>query len=638
LQEVQQDQKIYLGDYILIFKRRWKLIFITFIIILGLTFIYLVRAPKQYEASAIIKLKPSRGTDFGSAISAFFPIGQSIDVATEIETIKGREIAEKVIKDLNLDKKEENLNLKWNLLVMKFRNNLMVEQENKTSMIRITAISNSPSEAKDIANKVAFEYIQMTENSNRKVWENLINQMGIKLKEVETELEKSRQLLHQYEAKEGITTGFSSLLIGGGASKEGYGSQYAIPEVPQAIAALKTNIMQMEIQLDGLRKYLPEKNPEVVRLKTQIENSKQRLQQEQEKAIEKYNKQFGLTDLAAKVLFNQQLYTTLASKHEDLKAQYIIQNKPPEIVELAQEPDFPSKPRKAIILMAGAFLGLFLGLGLVFFLEFINSPVRIPRDVERSIGLPVIGKIPRIRAKKDSTTKNSPLFIIYNNPTKRSWIREFYKESFRVLQSWLMHSFISSNNDENKDFRGKILMVTSSLPKEGKSVIGVNLAISMAQIGKKVLLMDIDSYNSSKYLLSGLLKGEQSIGLIDILNGKANWNDVVIESSVNNLYVIPLGEDGSSDLSALLISPKFDDLIKSLRDNFDLIIIKSAPVTLSSQSLSIGAKVDGVILIAKADHTKKDVVLHSTSLLQGSGANILGVVLNQMNKSVAKSI
>ncbi|MGB9595413.1 MAG: polysaccharide biosynthesis tyrosine autokinase, partial [Candidatus Poribacteria bacterium] len=281
--------------------------------------------------------------------------------------------------------------------------------------------------------------------------------------------------------------------------------------------------------------------------------------------------------------------------------------------------------------------GIFLGLGLVFFFEFTDNSVHTPQDAERSIGLPIIGKIPSIRSKKNPQITNSPLFITYNNPTKKSWVREFYKESFRMLQSWLVFSFISSDNNKNKDSFGKTLLITSSLPNEGKSVVAINLAISMAQIGKKVLLVDADP-SDSDHFLSGLLDNNSYSGLVDVLDGKANLNAVLTKTSIDNLYVMTLGTNGDSDLSFLLISTKFDDIIKSLKKDFDIILFKSAPVTLSSQPMTIGSKVDGVILVVRADYTKKDIILHSSWLLQNSGANILGIVLNRLKKSVANTI
>jgi len=651
----KEEDEVHLKDYLLVVERRWQWILLSFIVVMGSTAVYLNRTPNQYEATATIKIPVSSSGGLSSAISAFLPVGPTSDLLTEVETIKGRDIAETVIKELKLDKKEENAKLEWGQIILKFQTMLKVGQKNKTNLVDVTAIGDSPQEAKDIADQVATEYIRMSGASSKKTWDNLISLMAVKLKEAEDVLERSRQLLHEYEAKEGIITAFSSLLVGGGESKGGYGTQYAVPEISQAVAALKVDIMQMEIQLEGLRKYLPEGNPEVMRLKNRIADSKQRLQQEEKKVIEKYNKQFGLTDLAARVAFNQQLYSSLVIKHEELKAQYTMQNKIPKIVESALEPIYPTKPKKRLSLMLGGMMGLFLGLGFAFLREYLDNSIHTPEDVAKAIDLTVIGRIPYLRGAKGNPAVNgSSLLITYNDAqsSEKTWVREFYRKSYRMLQLELMSAFMVSADSENvisgrsngiKNSCGWVLLVTSSVPGEGKSVVATNLAVSMAQTGKRVLLVEADCLNSSLRFLSGLetrtsdtilqqveeLNLDVRRGLMDVLEGKSGWDNVVRKTSVYNLYVITSGgESGQSDLSALLISSRFDDLIKLLREQFDVIIFDSPSVTLSSEPVSIGSKADGVILVAKVNHTKKDAIFQTKCMLQNSGANILGIVLN----------
>ncbi|MDQ1317592.1 MAG: Polysaccharide biosynthesis tyrosine autokinase, partial [Candidatus Poribacteria bacterium] len=651
----KEEDEVHLKDYLSMFKRRWQWILLSFIVAMGLTVVYLSITPNQYEATAVIKIPVSSSGGIASAIGAFLPVRPTSDISTEVETIKGRDIAETVIKELKLDKKEENSKLERGQIILKFQKMLKVGQKNRTNLVDVTAIGDSPREAKDIADQVAVEYIRISEASSKKTWDSMISQMAAKIKETEDVLERSRQLLHKYEAKEGITTAFSSLLVGGGESKGGYGTQYAVPENLQAVVALKANIMQMEIQLEGLRKYLPEGNPEVVRLKTNILDSKQRLQQEEKKAIEKYNKLFGLSNLAAKVVFNQQMYAQLVTKHEELKAEYIMQNKIPEIAESALEPIYPTKPKKMLSLMLGGMMGLFLGLGFAFLKEYLDNSIHTLDDVAKTMDLTVIGRIPYLRGAKGNPAVNgSSLLITYNDAqsSEKTWVREFYRKSYRMLQLELMSVFMASADSENvipersdgsKNSCGRVLLVTSSVPGEGKSVVATNLAVSMAQTEKRVLLVEANCLNSSLRFLSGLetrtsdtilqqaeeLNLDVRKGLIDVLEGKSEWNNVVRKTSVCNLYVITSGsESGQSDLSALLISSRFDDLIKSLKEQFDVIIFDSPPVTLSSEPVSIGLKADGVILVVKMYHTNKDAIFQAKCMLQNSGANVLGIVLN----------
>ena len=285
----------------------------------------------------------------------------------------------------------------------------------------------------------------------------------------------------------------------------------------------------------------------------------------------------------------------------------------------------------------------------------MDNSIHTPEDVEKALNLAVIGRIPYLRgAKRNPAVNGSSLLITYNDArsSEKTWVREFYRKSYRMLQLELMSAFmvsadsentISGRSDGSKNSCGRVLLVTSSVPGEWKSVVATNLAVSMAQTGKKVLLVEADCLNSSLRFLSGLdtitsdtisqqekeLNLDVRSGLIDVLEGKLGWNNVVRKTSLYNLYVITSGsESGQSDLSALLISSRFDDFIKSLREQFDVIIFDSPSVTLSSEPVSIGSKADGVILVAKVNHTKKNAIFQAKQVLQNSGANVLGIVLN----------
>ena len=629
IQNQQEEEEINLKDYWAVFKRGFWLILLAFIVTMSSTALYLARTPMQYEAAAVVRIPTfGGGGGLAAALGAFLPVGLSSDVATEIEVIKGRDIAERVIKDLELDKKEENLELDWRQIVSGFREMLKVGQKGRTNLIEITAAGDSPEEAKDIANETAGGYIQLSETSSQKLWNDLINQMEAKLVQTRADLEESRQSLHDYEAEEGITTAFSPLLIGAGASTGEYGTQYVVPEIPRAVAQLKAGIMEMEVQLEVMKKGLSEADPKVISLKKQIAASRQKLQQEEKKAIEKYNKQFGLTRVAAEIVFNQQLYSSLVSKQEELKAQYIMQNKSPEIIEEAVEPLYPSKPRRKLTLMLGAVAGLFLGLGAALFREFLDNSIHTAQDVTTLLDLPVLGSIPRLREIKKNPARNALITYCDASSSRNERAREFYKESYRMLQLEVMAAADGKvEQAASIQYQGALaLLVASSVREEGKSVVAANLAISIAQTGRKVLLVDADCRNSSQHKLLDL---DSHMGLIDILARNAAWSDVVRSTAIHNLYAITCGGEGPQpDPSALLISSHLEHFIKVSREQFDVVVFDSSSATLASEPAAIGSKVDGVVLVVKANDTQEDVILQAKQRTQNSGGNIFGVVLN----------
>jgi len=638
----QQEDEIQLKDFLVALKRRWWIILSAFVVVLGLSVAYLMRTPKQYTAKAMVTL-PTQGTSGGLAgilMSSFLPIGSSGNVMAEVEKIKGRKLAKNVIQELGLDKKEQNLKLDPRQVVAKFRASLRVSQHGKSNLIGITAVKSSPKEAKDIANAVADAYIRMSEADNEERWKELKKGIGDKVKKVEAALVKSRKLLHESEAERGITTAFGPLLIGGGTSIQtragGFGTQYMVPEALQTIARLKGSIIEMEVRLELLRQSLPEAHPNIINLKDQIAVSRQKLTEEQEKAIEKYNKQFDLTESAANVVLGQQLYTSLVVKQAELEAQHILQNRSSEIAEEAVEPLSHSKPNGMLTLMAGAFMGLFLGVGAALFREFTDKTIYTSQDVTRFIDLPVVGRIPRLRGvnrrfiarRRGKKGPGREALITTINSTRRDRKRAIYRESYRMLQLGIM-ALVNGKVEhvDNIQHQGALtLLVTSSVSGEGKSLVAANLAVSIAQTGGKVLLVDANCRSSIQHKL---LDVDNGMGLIDVLTENAAWADIVKNTFLDNLYLITTGSENSqADPSTLLMSPSFDDFIDASKEQFDFVIFDSAPVTSASESVAIGSKTDGVMLVIKANGTRRDDILEAKQRIQNSGGNILGAVLN----------
>ena len=615
----QQKPEIHLKKYGAVFKRRVWLILLALIVTTSSTALYLSRTPMQYEATAVVMLPVSGGRGgLTSALGAFLPIGPVNDIASEIEIVKGRNIAEKVIRDLELDKKEENLELDWREIVLEFQGTLKVGQRSHTSLIEITITSNSPKEAKDIANQVAGEYIQLSKASSQKMWNNLISQMEAKLKQTRADLEKSRQLLHDYEAEAGITTAFSPLLMGG--STGGYGSQYVVPETPLAVAQFKTSIMEMEVQLEVMRKSLSEADPKVISLKNQIAVNRQKLQQEEKKAIEKYNKQFGLTKFAAKVVFNQQLYSMLVSKQEELKAQYSIQSKSSEIIEDAVEPLHPCRSNKKLSLMLGAALGLMLGVGFAFFLESTNNTFRTEEDVKRYLELPLLGSVPVIKYQRKSAADPS---LTLSKQESRMLIHFFHRspeaEAYRMLNTNIQFGEV--------DNPIRTLLITSSAPSEGKTITAANLCITMAQSGERTLLVDADMRRPK---LHRLFRLERQPGLTDFLLGEVTIQDIIRNTQIDNLSTITSGAT-PPNAPQLLASQKMKQLIKELKEQFDIIVFDSSPATVVTDPAILGSSLDAVCLVVEAEGTNRDVALKAKEILTNVDANLFGVILNKVN-------
>jgi capsular exopolysaccharide synthesis family protein len=198
-----------------------------------------------------------------------------------------------------------------------------------------------------------------------------------------------------------------------------------------------------------------------------------------------------------------------------------------------------------------------------------------------------------------------------------------------MLQLEIMALANGKVNHENRiQHQGALtLLVTSSIESEGKSLIAANLAASIAQTGRRVLLVDANCRSSVQ---NEMLDVDDQPGLIDALTENAAWDDIVKNTSLDNLYLVTTGVNGNNktDPSTILMSPHFDGFIKASKEKFDFVIFDSASATLASEAAAIGSRVDGVILVIKANDTRRDFVLEAKQRIQNSGGNILGAVLN----------
>jgi len=637
IQVFQQEEEMvetHLRDYYVALKRGWWVVLITFVIVVSLTSAYLAVKSEKYTATALVRISSGSGAGgLAATIGRFLPVGPSSSISTEVEMIKLRSVAETVIRKLAIDKKRQNLGLDWEQIVSDFQSEVRAKQRSTSDLIEIVANGSSAEEARDMANAVAAEYIQLSKTSRQKLWGDLIEQMKTRLDQVKLELEESRERLHEHEAKEGISAAFSPLLTGAGMSIGQYGTQYAIPEVPQAVAQLKAGIMQMEVELEARKKSFSDSDPDVVKLERQLAANKRRLQQETENAVEKYNKQFGLTRVAAEVVFNQQLYSSLVTKQEELKAQHIMQNKSSEMIQKAAKPLYPSKPNKKLIFKVGAAMGLFLGFGLALFREYMDKSMHEIADVTESVDMPVLGAIPwpnkaNIWSRGDANPEKK-VRIDYEDSPQNKRSQELYRESYRMLQLELMAvanegTEHSATNTQSQN--GLTLLMTSSVFGEDKSIVATNLAISIAQTGKKVLLVNADSHSS---VHCELLDLNPQMGLMDVLMGNIGWDDAIKKTFLDNLHVVTAGGgNGQSDLPNLLLSSRLKDFIGSSKEQFDVTIFDSPPTMSTSGSAAIGSKVDGVALVIKAGKTQKGAVLQAKQRIQNAGGNVLGAVLN----------
>lgn len=289
---------------------------------------------------------------------------------------------------------------------------------------------------------------------------------------------------------------------------------------------------------------------------------------------------------------------------KEIKQIYNISNV--SIIDKAIVPINPSNNKLArdIILMG---LLCFVGASAIIFVIFyFDDTIRTVDDIDEDLGVPVIAKIFKDDSKNDLVVEKKPNALV--------------SESIRTLRTNLQ--FASVDNEIRS------ILVTSSVPSEGKSFISANLAIAFAQTGKKVLLIDCDLRKGRQHRI---FKVEGKQGLSNLLiNDITNCADFINETKIKNLYLMPRGIVPPNP-SELLNSRKNESLIKLLTKHFDLIILDGAPINGLSDSLILSSYVDRVLLVSCMNHTPKTEFTNTIKALQNVNVNIAGVIANNVN-------
>ena len=281
------------------------------------------------------------------------------------------------------------------------------------------------------------------------------------------------------------------------------------------------------------------------------------------------------------------------------------------VFEAATPPDAPSSPRVPLNLVLGVVLGLIAGAGYAFFREMLDTRIRTQADVERIVPAGVLGTF-----DADPKVEKEPVVIQGDAFSPRA-------ESFRQLRTHLQFTNIAGG--------AQTIVVSSSIPGEGKTSIAMNLAIMLAESGTRVLLVDADLRRPrvAKYL--GL---EGSVGLSGVLS-----HTVALEDAIQKW-----GDDGALDVltsglrapnpSELLGSPTMEKLIARLETDYEVVVIDSPPLLPVTDPAVLGSKASGVVLVVSADgRTTRAHVAQSVANLEAVGARLLGVVVNQVEKA-----
>ncbi len=679
------DSGISIGDVLRMLKVRVWFILLFGTLGLVAAAIYVHFQPSVYEASATLRIDPGRAGSLGLSDAAANPNADPNDIAhTAIALIKSDGVAIRTLNslsdgefqrfarlnrprfDINVD--SEVLSSDAEKLIGQIHLNTVIAQEEGTQLLQVKFRDRDPGVSASIANHLVAAYALENFSSRDRSVSQLQTWLGSEMKtlkdQVNTSQEKlaafqqANQIIPTTDARNSITDRLTLLndkLTEAQANRIAKEAQMraALTGDPATLASLFPNPKLQALQTEQGTlysqyaqlstkfgpKYLPlvEMKKQLQLIDSEIAGSveavRSQLKQEYSAAVntqgmlqEQYNQQTKLAyalnrnqaqyaELQAEVTSSRELYETLQRKLQQAAVDTQVNAIETVVVDKARAPIFPVEPKRGLMILSGLILGLFSGIAAAFAVESASGLVRTPEQVERAIGYRVLATVPQdtlkrkgALAQKVSGSESAEL-VTFDNPLSQS------AESYRILR----HSLLSS-----RPGGAKTILFTSALPGDGATTAVANFAVSLAQTGARVLVVDADLRKPGLHERFG---AEDEVGLGNYLSGNTRvlFTKQPLES-LGNLSLVTSGERPALP-SESLASESFRNFPKKLESSYDYILIKSAPLLMVSDGLPLAHWADCTVVVAQYGVTGLEALSAVKRLLSQSHARVAGVVL-----------
>ncbi|MEZ5842117.1 MAG: polysaccharide biosynthesis tyrosine autokinase, partial [Hyphomicrobiaceae bacterium] len=381
-------------------------------------------------------------------------------------------------------------------------------------------------------------------------------------------------------------------------------------------------ILNVRAELADIRRAI---HNEVERIITNLRNEYEVAQKRESSLQESLDKLTGvasindearikLRDLEREAEANRSLYQSFLQRFKETREQTTLETTDSRVISPALRPERASYPQTSVFLGLALFLGLGVGISAAFLMEYLESGFTTAEQVEADLNLPVLAMLPRLSTSEYDPERKGGTVLSYvaTKPLSR------FGEGIRSARVAISLSDV--------DQPPRLVLVTSSVPGEGKSTIASSIAVSASASGIKTLLIDGDMRHPSTSKLFGL---EKSRGLVDLLSGTAQAGEVFRGFNNGSLIVLPAGA-GTKNSPDLLASQRMRQFLETARSSYDLVIIDTPPVTAVVDSLVVIPHTDKVLFVLEWENTARDIVARAMSVLGESRASVAGVVMNKV--------
>ena len=535
--------------------------------------------------------------------------------------------------------------------------NMTIEPTSKTTSVAVISLKNSNVErGKDFINKLLEMYNINTNNDKNEVAQKTAEFINERISIISKELGSTEKDLESFKRGAGITdlTSDAQIALTGSAEyekkrvenqtqinllqdlqrymqNEGYEvlpSNIGLQDVNLAAAINRYNDVLVERK--RLLRTSTENNPTIINLDTSISAMKENVQVSLDRVLRglyitkadldreanRYSRRISeapgqereFVSIARQQEIKAGLYLMLLQKREENAITLAATANNAKIIDDAIADDAPVSPRSKITYLIALILGVGIPVGVIYLLELTKFKIEGRADVEKLTSAPIVGDIPLTDEKQGAIA----VFENQNN---------LMSETFRNVRTNLQFML---GNDK------KVILVTSTVSGEGKSFISGNLAISLSLLGKKVVIVGLDIRKPGLNKVFNISKREQGITQY-LANPEKNLMDLVQLSDVSkNLYILP-GGTVPPNPTELLARDGLDKAIETLKENFDYVILDTAPVGMVTDTLLIGRVADLSVYVCRADYTRKNEYTLINELIDGNKLPNLCTVINGLD-------
>ncbi|MGJ0429891.1 polysaccharide biosynthesis tyrosine autokinase [Methylobacter sp.] len=473
----------------------------------------------------------------------------------------------------------------------------VTEKIKNTGILELTLESPSPQAAAKIVNEIANIYVRLNVEQKSEEAQKRIEFLDKQSQFIKDQLQEATANLNNYQAHKGsidLTMETQGILSG--------------------VVEKKTQLTLLQQKYEELRQKFTESYPAVIALQKQMDILQNQIAEYEREVKSLPETQQTILRLSKDVQVNSELYMSLLNNSQTLKVAKAGAVGDVRIIDEAILPTVPIKPKKILIVTISLIAGLIIGVILTFVRKFLNKGIDSSNLIEKYLNIPVYVTIPHSDEQtKIAKQKNGPSKIL-----ALDFKDDLAIESLRSLRTTLHFAFLEAKNN--------IIMITGPRPGVGKSFVSINLAIVLADAGKKVLLIDADM---RKGLLNKAFGIKREEGLSELISGVIAPSKGIRHIEASNIDFITTG-DIPPNPSELLMHERFGQLLEVFSKRYDHVIIDTPPSLLLTDASIVGRLASVTLLTLKAGIHSKQELEQCTKRLAQSGVQVKGIVLNDL--------